>query len=47
MVLKMIVKIKRLRKDLGIYVTHEEEDIIYIYKYIVIVILIYHTAMIP
>ena len=31
MVLKMIVKIKRLRKDLGIYVTHEEEEDIHIY----------------
>ena len=26
MVLKMIVRIKRLRKDFGIYVTHEEEE---------------------
>ena len=30
MVLKMIVRIKRLRKDFGIYVTHEEEEDIYI-----------------
>ena len=29
MVLKMIVRIKRLRKDFGIYVTHEEEENIY------------------
>lgn len=36
MVLKMIVRIKRLRKDFGIYVTHEEEEEnIYIYIYIV------------
>ena len=31
MVLKMIVRIKRLRKDFGIYVTHEEEEDIHIY----------------
>ena len=33
----MIVRIKRLRKDFGIYVTHEEEEEdIYIYIYCIV-----------